>query len=69
MIGGSNKLISIAELAEFLGRSTSTVYKEWHSYGIPYSRHGRLVRFRERDVALWLEARERATMKAEAGKP
>jgi excisionase family DNA binding protein len=62
MIGGSNRLISLGELAEYLGVARSTVYKHWPEYGIPHVRlHGKYVRFRERDVALYLERLGRET--------
>ena len=68
MIGGSNRMISIKELADFLGIGRSTVYKHWREYGIPHTQVGRLVRFRERDVALWVEAREKETRRNEKGR-
>lgn len=53
--GGSNRLMSPEELAEYLAiskRSLLGCYREW---GIPVHRVGRHLRFRVRDVEYWLE--------------
>lgn len=44
MIGGSNRLITLGELAEFLGLARSTVYKHWQEYGIPHVKTERALR-------------------------
>jgi excisionase family DNA binding protein len=56
-IGGSNKLISLADTAELLGVPTSTLYKRWREFGLPAYRVGRAIKFRERDIDAWLETR------------
>ena len=57
MIGGSNRMIGVPELAEFLGVPVRTVREHWRAWGLPGVRVGKYVKFRERDVALWLERR------------
>jgi excisionase family DNA binding protein len=59
MIGGSNKLVSTAELAAYLNVPLKTIQSNWKRWGLPGFRVGKHVRFRERDVHAWLEARER----------
>ena len=50
-IGGSNRMIGLEELAEFLGIPVETVRKRWRGWGLPGVRIGEYVKFRERDVA------------------
>jgi len=61
MIGGSNRMLSPVELAEFLSVQPRTVQQHWRTWGLPGIKVGKYIRFRERDVALWLERREAAT--------
>ncbi len=57
-LGGSNRLLSLAEAAAFLGipkpRSLRDYYKKW---GIPALKIGRELRFRERDLNAWIAKR------------
>ncbi|MFI9598174.1 helix-turn-helix domain-containing protein [Nonomuraea sp. NPDC052265] len=53
--GGSNRLLSIDELADYLGIPKATVYDRWKVWGIPAYKVGRTLRFRERNVETWLE--------------
>ena len=53
-VGGSNRLLSVEELAAYLG----TVYGCWRQWGLRGYRVGRYLRFRERHVEEWLQTRE-----------
>ena len=53
--GGSNRMLSAAELADMLGVSADTVYRQWKSWGLTAFRVGGSLRFRERHVEAWLE--------------
>ena len=57
-LGGSTRLLTSAEAAERLNMSLSTFQKRWRSLGIPYHRHGRWLRFMERDLDHWLEQQQ-----------
>ncbi len=57
--GSSGRLLSIAEVAEFLGVSPKTVRRLMRR-GLPSVRFGRLVRFEQRDLLRWVEARKEA---------
>ena len=54
-IGGSNKLISLADTAARLDVPTSTLYKRWREWGLQAYRIGRALKFRERDIEAWLD--------------
>jgi excisionase family DNA binding protein len=54
-IGGSNKLISLADTAERLDVPVSTLYKRWREWGLKAYRVGRALKFRERDIEAWLD--------------
>jgi excisionase family DNA binding protein len=60
MRGGSNRLLSPAEAAQYLNRKERTFREYWRSWGIPAYRVGRALRFRERDLENWLEAHREA---------
>ena len=53
------ELLSIPELAEYLGVTVQTVYN-WRArgFGPPAIRVGRAIKFRAVDVARWLEERQ-----------
>lgn len=55
MRGGSNRLLSPEDLAEVLGVSRKTVYRNWQSWGLQGRRLGRQIRFSERDVQQFIE--------------
>jgi excisionase family DNA binding protein len=57
-IGGSNRLLSVEELAAYLGVPKKTVYSCWRQWGLRGYRVGRYLRFRERHVEEWLQSRE-----------
>ena len=51
---GSNRLLSVDELAACLGVPKKTVYGCWRQWGLRGYRVGRYLRFRERHVEEWL---------------
>lgn len=55
MRGGSNRLLSPAEVADRLGVSRKTVYRRWSSWGLRDRRLGPLLRFTERDIENLIE--------------
>ena len=57
-VGGSNRLLSVEELAAYLGVPKKTVYDCWRQWGLRGYRVGRYLRFRERHVEEWLQSRE-----------
>lgn len=57
-VGGSNRLLSVEELAAYLGVPKKTVYGCWRRWGLRGYRVGRYLRFRERHVEEWLQSRE-----------
>jgi excisionase family DNA binding protein len=57
-VGGSNRLLSVDELAAYLGVPKKTVYGCWRQWGLRGYRVGRYLRFRERHVEEWLQNRE-----------
>ena len=54
-MGGSNRLLSVEELAAYLGVPKKTVYGCWRQWGLRGYRVGRYLRFRERHVEEWLQ--------------
>ena len=53
------QLLTIDQVAEFLGVSPKTVRRLMRR-GLPSVRVGRLVRFEQRDLLRWVEARKEA---------
>ena len=49
------KLLTPQEIAEVLGVQPSTIYQWTHQGYIPHVKIGKFVRFRENDVAIWVE--------------
>lgn len=58
-VGGSNRLLSVEEVAAHLGVPKKTVYGCWRAWGLRGYRVGRCLRFRERHVEEWLQSRSR----------
>jgi excisionase family DNA binding protein len=56
--GGLGRLLSVEELAAYLGVPKKTVYGCWREWGLRGYRVGRHLRFRERQVEEWLMSRE-----------
>ncbi len=57
-LGGSNRLLTVGELADYLGVPKKTVYSCWRAWGLKAHKVGRHLRFRERHVEDWLRSRE-----------
>ena len=57
-VGGSNRLLSVEELAAYLDVPKKTVYGCWPQCGLRGYRVGRYLRFRKRHVEEWLQTRE-----------
>lgn len=53
--GGSNRLLTPGEVAAWLKVSEVTVKNKYRAWGLKPQKVGRLLRFRERDVAAYLE--------------
>lgn len=54
--GGSNRLLTPEEVAEWLKVSEITVKNKYRAWGLKPQKVGRLLRFRERDIVAYLEA-------------
>ena len=50
----AQKLLSIGELASYLGVKVNTLYSWVHTRRIPYIKVGRLVRFSNKEIDKWL---------------
>ena len=57
-LGGSNRLMTVDELADLLGVPKKTIYGCWRQWGLRGYRVGRYLRFRERHVEEWLRNQE-----------
>lgn len=57
-IGGSNRLLTVDEVAAYLGVPKKTIYGCWQEWGLKAYKIGRHLRFRERHVEEWLRSRE-----------
>jgi excisionase family DNA binding protein len=52
-----NRLLTCNEVANLLGVKPSTIYQWTHQGYIPHIKLGRVVRFRQDDIAKWLDKR------------
>lgn len=55
-----DKLVTKAQLAEYVGVSRSFISKLMKTKGLPHIKIGRAVRFRMEEVVKWLERRRNA---------
>jgi len=55
MGNGSNKLLDIHEASDLLRVPERRLRDYWRTWGIPASKVGRELRFRERDLWRWVE--------------
>ena len=55
-IGGSNRMLTVAEVAVLLNVSENHIYKNWHEMGLTGYKYSRHLRFREREVEAWIQA-------------
>lgn len=53
--GGGNRLLTVEEVAAWLRVSETTVRNRYRRWGIRPQKVGRLLRFRERDIANYLD--------------
>lgn len=53
------KLLTVPEVAEFLGAARATVYAWCQQGKIPHVRVGDLIRFDPAELQTWLESRRR----------
>lgn len=60
MLGGSNRQLTMRECAAYLNVPHSTLQRRWRTWGLPATRVGKALRFRERDIERWLETRKAA---------
>ena len=49
----SEELVSVQDLARYLGVSVSWVYRNREYLGIPYSKVGKFLRFRPSEIQKW----------------
>ena len=54
-VGGSNRLLSVPEAAEYLAVPERTLRENFRRWGIPAHKVGRALRFRVRDIESYLE--------------
>ncbi|WDM13395.1 helix-turn-helix domain-containing protein [Streptomyces lavenduligriseus] len=54
-VGGSNRLLTPEEVAEWLRVSGITVKNKYRVWGLKAQKVGRLLRFRERNIIAYLE--------------
>jgi excisionase family DNA binding protein len=57
-LGGSNRLLTVGEVADYLGVPRKTVYACWQDWGLKAYKVGRHLRFRQRHVEDWLDRQE-----------
>ena len=50
------KLMTVSEVAEYLGKPLSWVYGNWKTEGIPFKRIGNQLRCRPNDLELWIDS-------------
>lgn len=53
-LGGSNRLLNVAEAAELLNVPQSSLRNRRKAWGIPCLKTGRSIKFRERDLHAWM---------------
>jgi excisionase family DNA binding protein len=54
-LGGSNVLLTSAEVGVILKLPERTIRAQWRDWGLQAFRIGRALRWRERDVMAWIE--------------
>ena len=52
---GSNRMLTVKQLAEMLAVSPNTVYDKWREWGLPGYKIGKHLRFREGEVLAWVD--------------
>jgi len=56
-LGGSNKLISLAEAARRIDVEPHALRRHRGKWGIPWLKVGQEIKFRERDIDAWIAQR------------
>lgn len=56
-LGGSNRLLSLAEAAERLGKPAESLRKYRNIWGVPWLKVGRDLKFPEREIDAWISER------------
>lgn len=54
-----DRLLTVAELAEYLGLAQGTIYNKVCRGEIPHVKLGRAVRFRRSEIDRWIDAQSR----------
>ncbi len=49
-----NELMTVEEVAKYLNNKKSTIYEKVHTKSIPFLKNGTLLRFRRKDIDIWL---------------
>ncbi len=49
-----NNLMNVEEVAEYLKVKKSAIYDRAHSRSIPFLKNGKFLRFKKKDIDLWL---------------
>jgi excisionase family DNA binding protein len=53
----NKKFLNISDLSEYLGIAVNTIYSWIYQKKIPYTKVGRLVRFKGEEINKWIESR------------
>ncbi len=56
----AERMMNVAQVADYLGVKASWLYDNYRAEGIPTYRVGRGLRFRQSDLDKWLDARKDA---------
>ena len=56
------EFLNIKELSDYLNMRKSTLYSMVESKDIPFFRFGRLIRFKKKDIDIWLESHREKTI-------
>ena len=54
-LGGSNRMLSAAEVGELLGVPELSVRDKWREWGLRAYKIGKHLRWREREVLAWID--------------
>ena len=54
-LGGSNRMLSAREVAAILSVPERTVREKWRDWELPAYRIGKHLRWKEREVHLWID--------------
>ena len=50
----NNELMTVEELAKYLKVKKSSIYNKVHNRAVPFLKNGVLLRFRRKDIDMWL---------------